>query len=65
MSEIEKTHQVILFGIVLDTMRGQFYFFGVKLDWNIHPTSSHKEKSLPLEKHCFLTASAVRNLLDF
>lgn len=65
MSEIEKTYQVILFGIVLDSMRGQFYFFGLKLDWNIYPTSSHMEKSLPLQKHCFLTASAVRNLLDF
>jgi len=32
MSEIEKTHQVILFGIVLDNIRGQFYFFGLKLE---------------------------------
>lgn len=64
MGEIEKIHQVILFGIVLDIMRSQFYFFGLKLDWNVYLTSSHMEKSLPLQKHCFLTALAAWNLLD-
>lgn len=65
MSEMEKTHQVALLGIVLDNMRGQFYFFGLKLDWNIYSTSSHMGKEVYHCKSISLPASAVRNLLAF